>query len=161
MTLSRPQRMFLPSPPGSLLKRTGLAGHSPATAGAAASPQQPRKQSGDADPKNYLSLVRSLPCLSCGMEPSEAAHVRFASAAFGKASGLQKKPEDKWALPVCAQDHRLVKTAQHNRNEREFWESLGIDALVAATRLWDARGDLVRMNSVVHVIISERSIRKI
>lgn len=148
MTLSRPQRLFLPSPPGSLLKRTGPA----------ALPQQPRKPNGDAD---YLGLIRQLPCLSCGMEPSEAAHVRFASAAFGKASGLQKKPEDKWALPVCAQDHRLVKTAQHNRNEREFWESLGIDALVAATRLWDARGDMVRMLSVVHLIISERSIRKI
>lgn len=148
MTRQRPQRLFFPSPPGSLLKRTG----------AAASPQQPRNPSGDAD---YLGLVRQLPCLCCGMEPSEAAHVRFASAAFGKASGLGKKPEDKWTLPLRSGDHRLAKTAQHNRNEREFWESLGIDALLAATRLWDARGDIVRMNSVVHLIISERSLRKV
>jgi hypothetical protein len=91
------------------------------------------------------------------MTPSEPAHLRLSSAAYGKASGLGKKPEDKWVLPLCSADHRLAKHAQHNRNEAEFWASLGINPLLAASRLWDARGDIVRMISVVHVIISERS----
>jgi hypothetical protein len=144
----RPQRLFLPSPPGSLLKRTG----------AAESPRQPRQLDGDAD-KNYLTLVRQCPCLHCGMTPSEPAHLRLSSAAYGKASGLGKKPEDKWILPVCAEHHRLARDAQHNRNEAEFWDSLGINPLRAASLLWDARGDIVRMTSVVHVIISERSLK--
>ena len=142
MTLSRPQRPFPPSPVGSLLKRASV------------SPPQPRENPiGDAD---YLSLVRDLPCLSCGMEPSEAAHVRFASAAFGKASGLQKKPEDKWALPLCAQCHRLNRDAQHNGGEREFWERLGIDPLPTCVALYAQRGDLVAMRAVIFLTISQR-----
>jgi hypothetical protein len=109
----KPQRIVHDIKPGAMLKRTG----------ATELPRQPRSTDGDAD---YLGLIRRLPCLSCGMEPSEAAHVRFASAAFGKASGMQKKPHDSWALPLCSAAHRLAKTAQHARNEREFWESLGI-----------------------------------
>jgi hypothetical protein len=91
------------------------------------------------------------------MEPSEAAHVRFASAAFGKASGLQKKPEDCWALPLCASCHRLAKGAQHNRNEEEFWHSLGIHPLLTAIRLYEQRGDSVAMRAVAMVAIAERS----
>jgi hypothetical protein len=143
MTLSRPQRPFPPSPVGSLLKRASV------------SPPQPReKPIGDAD---YLSLVRDLPCLHCGMEPSEAAHLRLSSAAYGKTSGLGRKPESRWVLPLCAEHHRLGRAAQHNQGEAEFWASLGINPLMAATMLWEARGDLVRMTSVVHVIISQRS----
>lgn len=150
MTRSRPQRIFIPSPPGTLLKR----------AGAADVPQRLRNEKAPED-ADYLRHVRSLPCLYCGMEPSEPAHLRLSSAAYGKASGLGKKPDMKWVLPVCSEHHRLARDAQHNRNEAEFWESLGINPLLAATRLWDARGDIVRMNSVVHVIISERSRKKI
>lgn len=142
----RPQRIVHFSKPGSLLKRSG----------AADLPQQPRNRNGDAD-AGYLSLVRSLPCLSCGMEPSEAAHVRFASAAFGKASGLQKKPEDRWALPLCAGCHRLNRDAQHNSGEREFWDRLGIDALPTCVALYAQRGDLVGARAVIFVTIAQRS----
>ena len=143
MTLSRPQRPFPPSPVGSLLKRASV------------SPPQPReKPIGDAD---YLSLVRECPCLSCGLDPcGEAAHVRFSSAAFGKASGLGKKPDDKWALPCCGWDHRVLKTAQHNRNEEEFWASLGINALATCVALYAQRGDMVAMRAVIFVTIAQR-----
>jgi hypothetical protein len=143
----KPQRIVHDLKPGSLLKGTGAADQ----------PQQPRQPSGDAD---YKALIRRLPCLSCGLEPSEAAHVRLASAAFGKASGLGKKPADKFCVPLCADDHRLALDAQHNRGELEFWNSLGIDPLAAAARLYAARGDFVRMNSVVHLIISERRLSR-
>lgn len=113
----------------------------------------------DAD---YLKDVRECPCLSCGLDPcGEAAHVRFASAAYGKASGLSKRPEHKWAVPLCGEDHRLAKTAQHNRGEQEFWHALGINVLATATSLYAQRGDLVAMRAVIFVAIAARSIQKI
>lgn len=144
-----PRRLAAACPPGSLLKHFA---------------SQPRRSVNEAagresDP-DYLKLVRECPCLMCGLDPcGEAAHVRFASAAFGKSSGLQKKPEDKWALPVCGQDHRVAKHAQHNRNEQEFWASLGINPLLTCTRLYAVRGDLVAMRAVVMVAIAERGTR--
>jgi hypothetical protein len=92
------------------------------------------------------------------MEPSEAAHVRFASAAFGKASGLQKKPDDKWALPLCADDHRLNRDAQHHRGELAFWHELGINPLLTCQRLHAQAGDLVAMRAVILTTIAHRGI---
>ena len=145
MIRPRPQRLTPPAPLGSLLKRATV----PTTTARSS-------DHGDAD---YLALVRQCPCLSCGMEPSESAHVRFASAAFGKASGLSRKPPDSFAVPLCADCHRLGKHAQHNRREQEFWDSLGINPLLAATRLYAKRDDLVAMRAVCFVVISERSLR--
>lgn len=142
MTLPRPQRILLPSAPGSLLKRY-------------AAPAPRAIETGkDSD---YLAMVRQCPCLKCGMEPSEAAHVRYACAAYGKASGLGKKPEDRWALCLCADCHRLARDAQHNRSEQSFWHELGINPLAACVRLYAQRGDMVAMRAVVLVTIAERS----
>lgn len=138
-----PRRVAAVAPPGSLLKRVSV---------------QPRAQArGDAGrDADYLAMIRTLPCLRCGMEPSEAAHIRFSSAAFGKASGLSKKPNDNFCCPLCAGCHRLDRDAQHNRSEREFWDSIGINPLLVAQRLFAQRGDLVAMRAVVMVAISER-----
>ncbi|QPF81621.1 hypothetical protein IC762_17490 [Bradyrhizobium genosp. L] len=143
MTIDRPQYCFPRAPIGSLLKRVDV---------------QPRlrvKQGADRD-EAHLKLIRCCPCLSCGMEPSEAAHVRMASAAHGKASGLGKKPEDRWALPLCAQCHRLARTAQHNRSEQAFWAELDINPFVAAERLYAKTGDLVAMRAVAYCVIAAR-----
>lgn len=143
MTLPRPQRLVPPSAPGSLLKRF-----------AAPAPRLRAIDTGkDAD---YLSMIRTLPCLKCGMEPSEAAHVRFASAAFGKASGLGKKPSDAHSVPLCAGCHRLDRDAQHSRGEKMFWHELGVNPLIVAEQLYAARGDLVAMRAVVFVAIASR-----
>ncbi len=145
MTFRPPQRISPPAPYGALLKRSSVA--APRTA--KAEPAQ--------DP-DYLALVRQLPCLHCGMPPSEAAHVRFASAAFGKASGMGKKPESKWVLPLCAEHHRLLpRIAQHNQGERQFWDDLGIPALLVCEKLWAQRGDFVAMHAVAMVAIAERN----
>lgn len=129
--------------PGSLLKRQ--------------SPVQDRRvREAAGRDVDYLAQIKTLPCLKCGMEPSEAAHVRFASAAFGKTSGMQKKPDDRHAVCLCAGCHRLDRDAQHTRNEREFWDSIGINPLIVAERLFAARGDLVAMRAVVMVAIAER-----
>lgn len=131
-------------PPGSLLKRSH--------------PIQPRsgvKEVAGRD-LDYLAMVRQLPCLKCGDEPCEPAHIRFASAAFGKSSGMQKKPDDRFTVPLCPGCHRLDRDAQHNRGEREFWDSIGINPLIVAQKLFSQRGDLVAMRAVVMVAISER-----
>ena len=146
MTLPRPQRLTKPSRPGELLKQLLVA-------------PRPRKAETDNDPA-YLAQVRDLPCLYCGVEPcGEAAHLRLASAAHGKSSGMGKKPADRWALPLCGEDHRIARHAQHNRSEAAFWAGLGIDAPQVATLLYAQAGDLVAMRAVVMVAIASRSKR--
>jgi hypothetical protein len=144
VTDRRPQRISSPAPYGALLKRSPVAAPRAAKAEGKRSP-------------DYLASVRRLPCLHCGMDPSEAAHVRYASAAFGKASGMGKKPESKWVLPLCAEHHRLSRDAQHNQGERQFWDGLGIPALLICEKLWAQRNDFVAMEKVVMVAIAERS----
>ncbi len=146
MTRPHPQRIIPTSPVGSLLKRTD----------APTSDARIRKHAGYED-KDYLAMIRMLPCLCCGMEPSEAAHVRYASAAFGAASGMQRKPPDSRALPLCASCHRLDRDAQHQGSERAFWERLGINPHLVCERLHAQRGDPVAMRAVIFVAISERS----
>lgn len=144
MPIEHPRRIVPPSPPGALLK--------------GASSDQPRMRRSDAGrDSDYLAMLRELPCLKCGVEPcGEAAHVRLASAAYGKASGLQQKPDDKWALPLCGDDHREARDAQHKRREHDFWRDLGINPLIACERLHAQRGDLVAMRAVVLTTIAER-----
>lgn len=142
-----PRRLTPPAAPGELLKQL-FAPPAP----------RPRKDDGDHDPA-YLALVRQCPCLHCGMEPCEAAHVRMSSAAFGKASGLGKTPPDRWALPLCADDHRLARRAQHNQGEAQFWAGLGINPLITCERLHAQRGDLVAMRAVIFSTIATRGKR--
>jgi hypothetical protein len=144
MTIPRPQRLTHHAPPGSLLKRF----EAPAP--------RPRAIEAERDP-DYLAMIRTLPCLYCGMEPcGEAAHVRMASAAFRKASGMNKTPPDKWALSLCGPDHRVLKTAQHNHGEAQFWYRLGISPLFVCERLYAQRGDMVAMRAVIFSAIAER-----
>lgn len=145
MTPSHPKRLTPPAPIGSQLKRVSDLPHRRAP--------KPEKE----DDPDYLALVRQCPCLYCGLEPAgEAAHVRFASAAFGKASGMGKTPSDKWALPLCRDDHLNARHAQHRRSEAAFWQGLGINPLLVCQRLYAQRGDLVAMRAVVMVAIAER-----
>lgn len=145
MTFQMPKRLSPPAPVGALLKDFG---------------QLPQRSNLDSehhgDAPDYLALIRQLPCLYCGMEPSEAAHVRYASAAFGKASGLGKKPHDKFAVSLCAECHRLAKHAQHNRNEEAFWIGIDINPLLVAERLWERRFDPLAMRMVVVAAIANR-----
>lgn len=77
--------------------------------------KQPRQQ----DPK-HLAFLRMLFCCVCGDNTStEAAHLRMANLRAGKrAVGLQEKPDDAWALPLCGNCHR----DQHDQGEIEFWK---------------------------------------
>lgn len=146
MTRPHPQRIFAPSRPGSLLKRVGAPIAAPMV----------RKDDGDKDAA-YLEKIRACVCLKCGGEPCEAAHVRMASAAHGKTSGLQKKPADRWALPLTPDCHRLARDAQHTRSEQEFWHAIGINPLLVCAELYAQRADLVAMQHVVIHAIGMRN----
>jgi hypothetical protein len=142
-----PQRLLPPSSPGALFKR-------------ATAPLQRRKlrEVTERDAV-YLGLVRSCPCLKCGMDPcGEASHCRLQSAAHGKRGGIGKKPADKWVLPLCAACHRQDNDALHQVGEALFWHILGLDPLLVAERLYAARGDTVAMRAVVFAAIGSRRI---
>jgi hypothetical protein len=133
MKLQHPQRLTPPDAPGALLKRAfGIA------------PRIKLKVVGDSDPV-YLAMIRTLPCLGCNDEPSQAAHVRMQSGTHNKHGGIGKKPADKWAVPLCDDCHR----EQHRIGERGFWSIVGINPVLLAERLYAARGDLVKMRSIV------------
>jgi len=146
MTIDRPQRISPPAPIGSMLKD-----FSPAAVRASVKHEAERDAA-------YLEKIRMCPCLYCGQDPCcEAAHVRYASAAFGKASGLQKKPADRFAVPLCPEDHRIARHAQHQHNEEAWWASIGINPLLVAEQMWAKRDDLVAMRAVVMVAIANRT----
>lgn len=138
-----PQRITAIAAPGALFKRTELK-----------APQ--RLIETPADPA-YLEMIRQLPCIKCGLEPcGEAAHVRLTSAAFHKRGGMQRKPEDRWALPLDRGCHQTDPDALHRRGEYLFWAELGLNPLLICERLYRQRGDLVAMRAVILSAIAER-----
>jgi hypothetical protein len=75
----------------------------------------------------FLAFLRTKPCCICGKEgETQACHVRIGFLALGK------KPDDRDAVPMCANHHRL----QHSMNETEFWQTVGIAPFVIAERLY-------------------------
>lgn len=61
----------------------------------------------------YLAFLRTKPCCICGREnETEACHIRIGFLA------LNKKPDDRFAVPMCSMHHRH----QHGMNEADFWD---------------------------------------
>lgn len=90
--------------------------------------RQPRERD-----EKHLNYIRSLPCCICGGFDTEAAHIRTASLENGKShTGMQEKPSDKWALPLCNRHHR----EQHaTGDELKFWDFHGINPFLLAISL--------------------------
>ena len=95
----------------------------------------PRKSKPDLRRRvQHLTFLRQLPCVACGKAaPSEAAHVRT-----GTDGGVEVKPGDRYAVPLCASCH----AKQHRIGELTFWSALRIDSLNVALRLWTVSADL-------------------
>lgn len=145
MPLERPRRISPPAPPGSMLKSATAA--------------QPRISQTERKP-DYLALIRQLPCLYCGQQPcGESAHVNFSSAEFGRVNSLGKHSQDKFAVPICGEDHRIAKHSQHRGGEEAWWNSLGIEPYQVARQLWDKREDFVAMENIIRVAIADRDKR--
>lgn len=95
----------------------------------------------------HLDFVRSLPCISCGDPTStEAAHLRAGNLKYGKReTGMQEKPSDRWALPLCSREHR----EQHEGNEALFWAVRGVDPWALALTLYSISGDAEMASEVL------------
>lgn len=87
----------------------------------------------------HLDFLRSLSCCVCLDNTStEAAHVRYSEPKLGKRStGMQEKPDDAFAVPLCGRDHR----EQHTMNERAYWNGKQIDPVALALALYKVSGD--------------------
>jgi hypothetical protein len=88
----------------------------------------PKADRGRVRDNPFLAYLRRQPCEACGsVQRIEAAHIRAGYAEDGWApTGMQVKPSDFRALPLCAAHHREGPDAQHRMNERLFWNRLGI-----------------------------------
>lgn len=89
--------------------------------------------------EKHLQFIRGLPCLVCKNNLTiDAAHIRYSDLGRGKrAVGVGEKPDDKWTVPLCRNDH----TMQHSIGERSYWEGLGIDPIAVAQKLYAVSGD--------------------
>jgi hypothetical protein len=103
------------------------------------------------DPEHKAAISR-LPCvatlrrhgvLSFGVH---VAHLRFSNAAAGARNpGLQRKPDDRWTLPLSPCEHRL----QHQMGEADYWSNLGLDPHQLAQALYEHSPDLDAMLEVL------------
>jgi hypothetical protein len=84
--------------------------------------------------QKHLKFIRSLPCVSCGFTPSQAAHIRK-----GTDGGASLKPSDRFTAPLCHACHNK----QHSVGEVTFWNMFGgVDkAIDLAVVLYDNTGN--------------------
>ena len=78
--------------------------------------------------KDHRKFVSTQPCVVCGRSPSDAHHLRFAQP-----RALGRKVSDEFTVPVCRLHHREL---HRHGNEAAWWESIKIDPLPIAHRLW-------------------------
>lgn len=116
----------------------------------------PRRRSRQTAPK-HLKWLRTLPCVICGRQGDiHAAHLRSASPRHGKREvGFGQKPDDCWAVPLCAEHHLFGEDAQHKADELAFWNRNRIDPFTLALALWRASGD----DEMGFIVVQESSNR--
>ena len=123
--------------------------------------RSPQSSRGSASPlrsgvstQAHKAAIAQLFCIATalriGLEKGgvQVAHLRFSSAAHGKVNpGLQRKPHDRWTLPLCAAEHRR----EHAGSEATYWEELGVDPHQIAKALWEASPDVERMRAALRL----------
>ena len=94
----------------------------------------------------HLVYVRLQPCCIAGCHrPAEAAHLRMSNLDIGKESaGKGEKPHDRFTVPLCGHHHREAPDAQHQHNERLWWEARDLDPWAIAASLWIESGGAAR-----------------
>lgn len=100
----------------------------------AARPKSPKADRGRVRDPGFLAFVRRQPCavglIGC-RGPVQAAHIRT-SLPGEPPTGLQVKPSDQRATPLCAGHHE----EQHSMNEMRFWAKHRLDPFAIAARLF-------------------------
>lgn len=99
-----------------------------------ARPKSPKADRGRERDNGFLAFLRRQPCVTCGAHaPNDAAHIRMACREIGKPStGMQVKPSDRFAVPLC----RTCHTTQHSGAESRFWSERGLNPFDIAARLF-------------------------
>jgi ERF superfamily len=77
---------------------------------------------------DHRKFVSTQPCLVCGRTPADAHHLRFAQP-----RALSRKVSDEFTVPVCRVHHREL---HRHGDEAAWWQSIKIDPLPVAHRLW-------------------------
>ena len=62
-------------------------------------------------------------------------------------TGMGTKPDDAWTTPLCNEHHRM----QHGGSEATFWANHKIDPFLLALALWQATGDMQRMEIIARM----------
>jgi hypothetical protein len=78
--------------------------------------------------KDHVRFVATQPCLVCGRQPSDPHHLRFAQK-----RALGRKVSDEFTVPLCRIHHREL---HRKGDEAAWWNSVKIDPLPLAIRLW-------------------------
>lgn len=96
--------------------------------------------------KEHLALIRQLPSCISGMSPSDPHHLRSGEAS--KERGTSLKATDRWAIPLTRTEHENVHKVG-SKMEAIYFINLGVNASVLAEDLWNATGDLEKMEKIV------------
>lgn len=104
----------------------------------------------------HFAFLHKLQCVVTGVRrPLQAAHVRYADAAFSKPlAGVSAKPDPWWALPLSVEEHQI----QHNMRERTYWLERGLDPDVPALSPLALALDLWRWSEANDVDAAMRAI---
>jgi hypothetical protein len=79
--------------------------------------------------KAHLHHVARQSCLICARKPADPHHLRFMQP-----RGLGLKVSDEFSVPLCRMHHRQ---AHHAGDERAWWQTMGIDPIKVARKLWE------------------------
>jgi hypothetical protein len=84
--------------------------------------------------KDHRRFVLRQACLVCGRVPSDPHHLTFTQP-----RALGRRVSDEFIVPVCRLHHREL---HRSGNEAAWWQSLNIDPIPVALRLWQhSRGN--------------------
>jgi hypothetical protein len=84
--------------------------------------------------KDHRKFVLRQACLVCGRVPSDPHHLTFTQP-----RALGRRVSDEFMVPVCRLHHREL---HRSGNEAAWWQSLNIDPIPVALRLWQhSRGN--------------------
>lgn len=114
--------------------------------------KKPRKQARAVKDSSHRKFVSGLPCIVSGVEGrTQVAHLRFASAEYGKPiTGGSTKADDCWTLPLSVEMH----DEQHRAgDELAWWQSKGIaDPLRLCLRLYSVTGDEIAARKLIGTV---------
>jgi len=88
--------------------------------------------------EKFLTFIRTLICVRCKTDfDIHAAHIRYADSWFGKRqTGAGRKPDDRWAVPLCVVCHVFGQDAQHTRGEKVWWKTVGVNPILLSALLF-------------------------